>query len=82
MSGPLFFDTLITLQPGVTYGYQVSTSWTDTSVFNSGFGQGGGGYSTASMSYTPVPEPSAYGLLLGGFALAGAALRRRKIAAG
>lgn len=32
----------------------------------------------AFWSTNPVPEPSAYGLLLGGLALAGAAARRRK----
>lgn len=78
VTGPLFYDTVINLQPGITYGYQVSTSWTNSNVFNSGFGQGGGAYSTAAMSYTPVPELSTYGLLLGGLALAGAALRRRR----
>jgi autotransporter-associated beta strand protein len=30
------------------------------------------------LQWTPVPEPSTYGLLLGGLALAGAALRRRR----
>jgi autotransporter-associated beta strand protein len=31
-----------------------------------------------SLQWTPVPEPSTYGLILGGLALAGAALRRRR----
>ena len=30
------------------------------------------------LQYSPIPEPSTYGLVLGGLALAGAALRRRK----
>jgi hypothetical protein len=34
--------------------------------------------SGVSLTWTPVPEPSTYGLVLGALALAGAALRRRK----
>jgi len=34
--------------------------------------------SGVSLTWTPVPEPSTYGLILGGLAFAGAALRRRK----
>jgi len=32
------------------------------------------------LQWTPVPEPSTYGLILGGLALAGAAVRRRRMA--
>lgn len=37
-------------------------------------------YIGAGYAGTPVPEPSAYGLVLGGLALAGAVMRRRKTA--
>ena len=34
--------------------------------------------SSIQLQYAPIPEPSTYGLMLGGLALAGAALRRRR----
>lgn len=39
----------------------------------------GYGEEIALTSFSSVPEPSTYGLLLGGLALAGAAIRRRKV---
>jgi len=46
-------------------------------LYNASSGLGGVLMSTAAA---PVPEPSTYGLMLGGLALAGAALRRRRFA--
>lgn len=50
-------------------GNPVTGSWT---LFNNT------GTSTLELQYSPIPEPSTYGLILGGLALAGAAIRRRK----
>jgi hypothetical protein len=53
----------------------------DFSLFNSGFWsteRDGGYINTLTIGGAPVPEPSTYGLALGGLALAGVAIRRRK----
>ena len=50
-------------------GNAVTGSWT---VFNNQ------GTSTLELQYSPIPEPSTYGLILGGLALAAVAVRRRR----
>jgi hypothetical protein len=64
--------TISTSGFGDANGNAVTGSWT---VFNNT------GTSTLELQYSPIPEPSTYGLILGGLALAGAAIRRRKKAA-
>jgi hypothetical protein len=65
----------------VSVGGNLSGSFTidlPFSTFNEGsWDTTGDGSRTLVIGSTPIPEPSTYGLILGGLALAGAAVRRR-----
>ncbi len=68
--GPQPFDVSVSLLAGRTYAIELSTSWMPSSTFV-------GGVTSVALSVPPVPEPSTYGLALGGLALALVAVRRR-----
>ena len=59
---------------GTTTGYAIID--VPYSTFNTGTWTD---YNMVLVNAAPIPEPSTYGLMLGGLALAGAAIRRRKI---
>ena len=54
-----------------TYGGGITPSSANFSFVDNGAG-------VIQLQYSPIPEPSTYGLMLGGLALAGAAMRRRR----
>ncbi len=80
--------TYATLTLPASYTGSISDLFTiDTSAFEDANGNAVTGSftvfnntstNTLELQYAPIPEPSTYGLMLGGLALAGAAIRRRR----
>jgi hypothetical protein len=79
---PVFFNSSNPLFIGAaTQGVRYIAYSFGPTGFPYGFGNGGAGVQQLFAETSAAPEPAAWGLMIAGFGLAGAALRRRRAAA-
>lgn len=80
VTGSLFGGGTVSTTLSVGYGFQTyRLGWKDLVLVSFGELAGGSEYlAFDNIAYNAVPEPASWMMLLGGFALAGGALRRRR----